>query len=258
MEEAQDDEMDPKRKKMDDEYPKVKTDASGKVSLEQIVKQVFEHIDDLREEFKEIRLPPGTKESPARTCKDIYLAYPESKDGWYWIDPNLGVALDAIQVWCNMTAEGETCISPKRNTRVMIPRHFPKDDSVEWFSDMHNGYKIKYPSESQMTFLRLLSIKASQKLTYFCTNAVAWFNQEENNYEKSIKLLGANDHTIQKFKNKEVIYDGCRNRRSNAYTVFVLKTRKVNQLPIVDLMPRDYGAAWQKFGFEVGPVCFSH
>jgi hypothetical protein len=38
----------------------------------------------------------------------------------------------------------------------------------------------------------------------------------------------------------------------------MLKTRKVNQLPIIDLMPQDYGAAWQKFGFEIGPVCFSH
>jgi hypothetical protein len=62
--------------------------------------------------------------------------------GWYWIDPNLGVALDAIQVWCNMTAEGETCISPKRNTRVMIPKHFPKDENVQWFSDMHGGFKV--------------------------------------------------------------------------------------------------------------------
>jgi collagen type V/XI/XXIV/XXVII alpha len=56
-------------------------DASNTLTLEQVVEQIFENIDDLREEFKEIRLPPGTKESPARTCKDIYLAYPESKDG---------------------------------------------------------------------------------------------------------------------------------------------------------------------------------
>ncbi len=33
--------------------------------------------------------------------------------GWYWVDPNLGVPTDAIQVWCNVTTKAETCIYPK-------------------------------------------------------------------------------------------------------------------------------------------------
>ena len=32
--------------------------------------------------------------------------------GFYWIDPNLGVSEDAVKVYCNMTAGGETCVYP--------------------------------------------------------------------------------------------------------------------------------------------------
>ena len=32
--------------------------------------------------------------------------------GHYWIDPNLGMPDDAVKVYCNMSAGGETCVSP--------------------------------------------------------------------------------------------------------------------------------------------------
>ena len=32
--------------------------------------------------------------------------------GFYWIDPNLGMVDDAVKVFCNMSAGGETCVSP--------------------------------------------------------------------------------------------------------------------------------------------------
>lgn len=32
--------------------------------------------------------------------------------GVYWIDPNQGVHKDAFKVYCNFTAEGETCLQP--------------------------------------------------------------------------------------------------------------------------------------------------
>ena len=39
--------------------------------------------------------------------------------GWYWIDPNLGVPTDAIQVWCNVTSKGETCVYPDDKSRMV-------------------------------------------------------------------------------------------------------------------------------------------
>lgn len=35
-----------------------------------------------------------------------------------------------------------------------------------------------------------------------------------------------------------------------------INTPKIDQLPIFDVMINDFGDQNQKFGFEVGPVCF--
>jgi len=156
-----------------------------------------------------------------------------------------------------MTAKGKTCIHPDRDTQVVIPRHWAKEGNNAWFSAFTGGFKIKYPSETQLAFLKLLSTKAEQKFTYFCMNAVAWYNQEKDDYKQSLRIMGANEHEFKRIKQRDVIYDGCRNRRSNAYTVFEIKTKRVQQLPIIDFAPRDYGQSWQKFGFEMGPVCYS-
>ena len=35
------------------------------------------------------------------------------------MDPNLGVPTDAIQVWCNVTSKGETCVYPDFKSRMV-------------------------------------------------------------------------------------------------------------------------------------------
>ena len=63
--------------------------------------------------------------------------------GWFWIDPNLGVARDAIQVFCNMTSHGETCVYPETQSRMLVPKFWPKEGKKEnWFSDFADGFKV--------------------------------------------------------------------------------------------------------------------
>lgn len=38
--------------------------------------------------------------------------------GWFWIDPNLGCTSDAIKVFCNFTAGGQTCLHPLASNKV--------------------------------------------------------------------------------------------------------------------------------------------
>lgn len=70
----------------------------------------------------------------------FYLHY---SDGWYWIDPNLGMPDDAVFVFCNMSVSGETCVFPDIHSSgiVNIPwrrtsGHYP------WFSELRGGFKV--------------------------------------------------------------------------------------------------------------------
>lgn len=158
-----------------------------------------------------------------------------------------------------MTSHGATCVYPESQSRMVIPQFWPKRGSATpWFSDFAGGFRIRYVEEIQMSFLRLLSTKVSQKFTYYCSNSVAVYNQRDKNNDLAMKLMGDNEHEFRTDKLPDAqIDDGCKDRTTNSYTIFSVNTRRVNRLPIIDFLPKDYGEAWQHFGFEVGPVCFS-
>lgn len=46
-------------------------------------------------------------------------------------------------------------------------------------------------------------------------------------------------------------------RKGQERTVLQIVTQRVEHLPLVDVAVQDFGDANQKFGFELGPVCFS-
>lgn len=39
--------------------------------------------------------------------------------GDYWIDPNQGCHRDSIKVYCNFTADGETCLHPDKKIEMV-------------------------------------------------------------------------------------------------------------------------------------------
>lgn len=45
-------------------------------------------------------------------------------------------------------------------------------------------------------------------------------------------------------------------KKAKSETVFEVRTKHLEHLPIVDFYPMDYGLPHQAFGFVVGPVCF--
>ena len=59
---------------------------------------VYTDIYNMRIELEKIKKPIGTRNSPARTCQDLHYGHPQMKDGFYWIDPNLGMPDDAVKV----------------------------------------------------------------------------------------------------------------------------------------------------------------
>ncbi|PNI31315.1 COL24A1 isoform 3, partial [Pan troglodytes] len=65
-----------------------------------------------------IKNPLGTRDNPARICKDLLNCEQKVSDGKYWIDPNLGCPSDAIEVFCNFSAGGQTCLPPVSVTKA--------------------------------------------------------------------------------------------------------------------------------------------
>lgn len=64
--------------------------------------------------------------------------------GWYWIDPNLGMMDDAIYVYCNMSAEGETCVFPDIHSSTMPNIPWRKNNNKnDWYSNLRGGFKVK-------------------------------------------------------------------------------------------------------------------
>merc|ERR1712064_232306 len=219
---------------------------------------VYTDIYNMRIELEKIKKPTGTRSNPARTCQDLHYGHPQIKDGYYWIDPNLGMVDDAVKVSCNMSAGGETCVTPDIHASRMP--NIPWRKSTEgWYSTLRGGFRISYDSLGpvQLTFLRLLSNEAYQNFTYTCINSAAWYDSSTGNLNNAIKLQGDNEDEFSPMNNSpNILMDGCRNKRRESKTVFEVRTKKLGQLPLVDFYPIDYGKPHQAFGFEVGPVCF--
>uniref|UniRef100_A0A669B8R0 Fibrillar collagen NC1 domain-containing protein n=1 Tax=Oreochromis niloticus TaxID=8128 RepID=A0A669B8R0_ORENI len=229
------------------------------------MEEIFGSLNSLKLEIEQMKHPLGTQGNPARTCKDLQLCHPDFPDGEYWIDPNQGCSRDSFKVYCNFTAGGESCIFPDKKSGGARLTSWLKENPGSWFSEFKRGKLLSYVDAEgnpigvvQMTFLRLLSAAARQNMTYNCYQSVAWHDQEQDNYDKAIRFLGSNDEEMSYDNNPYIraLVDGCALKKGYEKTVLEINTPKVEQVPFVDIMFNDFGGSTQKFGFEVGPVCF--
>uniref|UniRef100_A0A8C8GRQ4 Collagen, type XI, alpha 1a n=1 Tax=Oncorhynchus tshawytscha TaxID=74940 RepID=A0A8C8GRQ4_ONCTS len=229
------------------------------------MEDIFGSLNNLKQDIERMKYPMGTQNNPARTCKDLQLAHPEFPDGEYWIDPNQGCSGDSFSVYCNFTAGGETCIYPDRKSSGVRISSWPKEIPGSWFREFKRGKLLSYVdaagntiNEVQMTFLKLLTASARQNFTYNCHQSVVWHDETTDSYDKALRFLGSNDEEISYDNNPYIraLADGCATRKGYGKTVIEINTPKIDQVPIIDVMLYDFGDASQKFGFEVGPVCF--
>ncbi|KAK3525256.1 hypothetical protein QTP86_024927 [Hemibagrus guttatus] len=277
-----------------DEAAPADATGTGFLTGKEDMEEVLGSLNSLHVEIESMRFPLGTKESPARTCYDLHLSQSQYKDGEYWIDPNQGCHRDSFKVYCNFTAGGETCLYPAKEVENVKIKSWPKEKPESWYSQFANGSKgvalqngekfwgrlilqiyvrrnhswtqLSYVDASgehvgvvQLGFLRLLSLQARQNFTYHCHHSVAWIdNTAENRHQRALHLLAANGDKFSYNTSPYIkaLTDGCSYRKGYGRTVLEINTPQVEQLPLMDVKITDFGETNQKFGFEVGPVCF--
>lgn len=204
----------------------------------------------LDKQIHNIKSPQGTKDNPARTCKDLFLCNTEFEDGYYYIDPNQGCTADAIRVRC-IKKSNESCLEPKTMTYPKKQWYTGPAKSV-YMSSFDEIIEYNMADLSQLTFLRLLTTTVSQKVTYLCKDSTA-----------DIKLLTSVEIELtrnsEEVKNQfNVISDGCavKDGQWHETQVSYSTTTRSSRLPIIDVAAGDIGASGQKFGWEIGAVCF--
>lgn len=223
--------------------------------------------------------PDGSKKFPARTCQDIIAFHPDSKSGYYWVDPNKGCIEDAIKVKCefkNVDSEEEkteiiTCVDPSV-VRSVEKDNWPskvKTDAEKWFVEDHQFGKIEYKaSMSQLTYLGYLNREATQSVTIHCKKSPVWFDnrKDQRNYNKALAFRGLDDqeyrHDVSNNESRfspKVIQDDCQYHSNNwKQTKLEFSSHKFIRLPITDFAPVRDTDSDAMFGIDLGPVCFKN
>jgi len=186
----------------------------------------------------------GSKDEPAESCADLFQMKPTLKSGDYWIDPNAGSHHDAVLVHCNATTY-ETCIWPK--VPVVDSQEYNGNNKYVWVNrDVNDDTEVAYAaSHVQIKMLRVKSERVRQNITYNCFNSNA-----------KLRVLTDKDETSNIKDVADVITDDCKLKDSTwRRSVFEIDTEDLEMLPVQDIAIK--ASANEKFGFNIGPVCFS-
>jgi len=246
--------------------------ATKKIQQEEAKKYVVkDYVEKMNKIIKISKKPIGTYEFPAKTCRDLKMNYPSVQDGYYFIDPNRGSNEDAFAVHCRYTGTtSETCVLPSMESFSKKKWVRGQEDVFTWFMEELNAEtgKIKYPSSrSQFAHLRMEHTNAHQNMTYHCKNSHAHkdsHGQERpgDAHETFVKVMSNDDLEMTTRTSKafhlKVVSDGCSTKDNKWHkTVFDMKPKDMQHLPIVDIAVYDVADESEEFGLDVGPVCFN-
>eukprot|EP00058_Branchiostoma_floridae_P009392 XP_002594880.1 hypothetical protein BRAFLDRAFT_86048 [Branchiostoma floridae] len=201
---------------------------------QQMHMDVFETLQYLTSYIESIKNPLGTKENPARTCRDLVDCKYKRDDGKYWIDPNLGCSTDAIEVYCNFTSGGQTCVKPA------TPGRF--------------NFTI---GKVQMNFLHLLSAEAAQVVTVHCKNSPVWRTPHRSIPGVKFKTWSGPVYHYGGPFQPEVLEDNCMKEDGKWHkTRLLFTTTDVHHLPISDVVIPEDKRLGLHYRIEISPVCF--
>lgn len=200
--------------------------------------EIFKTLHYLSNLIQSIKTPLGsTKENPARVCRDLMDCEQRMADGTYWVDPNLGCSSDTIEVSCNFTQGGQTCLKPITASKAEFA-----------------------VSRVQMNFLHLLSSEGTQHITIHCLNMTVW--QEgpgRSSARQAVRFRAWNGQVFEaggQFR-PEVSMDGCKVHDGRWHqTLFTFRTQDPQQLPIVSVDNLPPVSSGKQYRLEVGPACF--
>jgi len=234
-------------------YSSDKTKKPTEVELDNLETKFRKRMDTLKSTVSSLEKPDGSREYPARTCRDLHEFHPTKPSGMYWLDPNKGCKEDAIKVHCNFTVDIDipkitTCVYPTKAMAVKMdawPEKF-QTRHQKYFDEGLNLGQLDYSADlSQMIYLGYLNKEAFQNVTIHCKD-----------YQRDMKFMGVKNTELTGGKFAPSIHmNQCSRKGSgNGKTVLHFTTSKFIRLPIVDFAPE-----WSKdakFGIELGPVCF--
>lgn len=201
-----------------------------------------------------IQKPTGSKELPGRSCSHLKEVNPDIKSGNYWIDPNGGRIVDAFRVRCDMTT-GETCVSA--STSAYDLSSWSVQSGQKWFSTAFGVQQFAYDiSESQLSFLQMLSQRGTQTVNVQCRNTVVAYDRKNDTYEKSATLLSDHDRVISHGHPKlsyNIVKDECQHGKGSVGSTVLEVRGNPQRLPIRDIAFSN----GQELGLSIGEACFS-
>lgn len=198
--------------------------------------EIFKTLHYLSNLIQSLKNPLGTRENPARICRDLHSCEQKLSDGTYWIDPNLGCSSDTIEVSCNFTGGGQTCLKPITVSKPAIT-----------------------VGRVQMNFLHLLSSEAVQHIIIHCLNVSVWRSAENQPVAQgSVRFKAWNGEVFEGGElEPEVLEDSCWINDGRWHqTHFVFHSLDPTFLPVVDIYNLPKTTPGSHYLLEVGPVCF--